>query len=260
MELLGWIISEGSFVKKRNYKRVLIHQSSKAKPENYLRIRNLLARLGLETREYERSLSFKDDQMFEELSVLGKSHERFIPQEYKNQSVLLLSRLLESLLLGDGERNSGGGGHTYTTTSSRLAKDVHEIALKCGMEASIREREPKTFISPNGKQYTRRKQYRVSITDNRPMLYPEPSREEYEGEIVCVQVADNHTLFTRYEGRAAWVGNCNQRSEATWSYFDPAFPLYGIYQPKPWKIETLNWATEGNMEVVLRKREEKRDA
>ena len=64
----------------------------------------------------------------------------------------------------------------------------------------------------------------------------------------------------RSQGYLQDPSHCNQRNEATWSYFDPGFPLYGIYQPKPWKIETLNWATEGNMEVVLRKREEKRDA
>ena len=49
----------------------------------------------------------------------------------------------------------------------------------------------------------------------------------------------------------------NQRNEATWAYFDPDLAgggLYRIYHPKPWKVESLTWSPEGNMEVLLRKR------
>lgn len=57
--------------------------------------------------------------------------------------------------------------------------------------------------------------------------------------------------------------------EATWAYFDPLASsaydqpgkfgtLYGIYKPKPWRIDTLNWDVPGNMEVVLEKRREDR--
>jgi len=51
--------------------------------------------------------------------------------------------------------------------------------------------------------------------------------------------------------------HCNQRNETTWSYFDPEIhggALYNIYQPKPWKVESLVWSPDGNMEVLLRKR------
>ena len=51
--------------------------------------------------------------------------------------------------------------------------------------------------------------------------------------------------------------HCNPCNEATWQYFDSDYPLYGIYFPKPWKIEKgfPVWQVNGNMEVVMRKRE-----
>lgn len=50
--------------------------------------------------------------------------------------------------------------------------------------------------------------------------------------------------------------HCNACNEATWQYFDPRFPLYGIYRPKPWLISTPGfpaWQIHGNMEVLMRK-------
>lgn len=49
--------------------------------------------------------------------------------------------------------------------------------------------------------------------------------------------------------------HCNPCNQATWQYFDPRFPLYDVYKPKPWFIETgfPVWNSEGNMEVLFHK-------
>jgi len=49
-------------------------------------------------------------------------------------------------------------------------------------------------------------------------------------------------------------------NEETWSYFDPEDQfyhggLYNIYSPLPWKIKINTWHSNGNIEVVLVKRE-----
>ncbi len=48
------------------------------------------------------------------------------------------------------------------------------------------------------------------------------------------------------------INGCN---EVTWQYFDPDFPLYNIYKPKPWKIHKgfPVYQDQGNLEVILRK-------
>ena len=45
----------------------------------------------------------------------------------------------------------------------------------------------------------------------------------------------------------------NCRNEITWAYFDPTQPLWRIYRPAPWHIESLSWNPIGNMEVLLKK-------
>lgn len=49
--------------------------------------------------------------------------------------------------------------------------------------------------------------------------------------------------------------HCNACNEATWQYYDPRFPLYGIYRPKPWLISMgfPQWRINGNLEVLMRK-------
>ncbi|MHB8483582.1 MAG: class I SAM-dependent methyltransferase [Nitrospiria bacterium] len=48
-----------------------------------------------------------------------------------------------------------------------------------------------------------------------------------------------------------------QFNVSTWAYFDPLAqnsPLYGIYEPAPWKVLRCTYGIEGNMEVILEKR------
>ena len=52
--------------------------------------------------------------------------------------------------------------------------------------------------------------------------------------------------------------HCNGCNEATFQYFDPKYPLYGIYKPKPWKLEKgfPMWQNNGNLEVLMEKMNE----
>ncbi len=51
--------------------------------------------------------------------------------------------------------------------------------------------------------------------------------------------------------------HCNGCNEVTWQYFDPTYPLYNIYKPKPWGIHKgfPVYQDQGNMEVIMRKLE-----
>ena len=65
-------------------------------------------------------------------------------------------------------------------------------------------------------------------------------------------------LSTPYAGSPGfWQDptHCNGFSEVTFLYFDPKSPLYGIYKPKPWKIDKgfPVWQNTGNLEVMMRK-------
>jgi len=44
-------------------------------------------------------------------------------------------------------------------------------------------------------------------------------------------------------------------NEATCHYFDPDMELWKIYEPSPWKIEANVWRADGNIEIILKKRQ-----
>ena len=50
--------------------------------------------------------------------------------------------------------------------------------------------------------------------------------------------------------------HCNPVSELTFEHFDPEYTRYMTYQPKPWRIVSLVWTRDGNVNVVLEKRAE----
>ena len=65
-------------------------------------------------------------------------------------------------------------------------------------------------------------------------------------------------LSTPYAGSPGfWQDptHCNGFNEATFQYFDPRFPLWNIYKPKPWHIEAgfPCWQANGNLEIMLEK-------
>lgn len=49
--------------------------------------------------------------------------------------------------------------------------------------------------------------------------------------------------------------HCNPINEATFQYFDPRYPLYAIYNPKPWEIGKgfPVYQITGNIECIMRK-------
>jgi predicted O-methyltransferase YrrM len=47
--------------------------------------------------------------------------------------------------------------------------------------------------------------------------------------------------------------HCTPITERTWQHFDPKFPLYEQYRPKPWQIEHNAYKPDSNVEAILRK-------
>ena len=52
--------------------------------------------------------------------------------------------------------------------------------------------------------------------------------------------------------------HCNPSNEATFQYFNKDSALYGIYKPKPWKLQHCAWQENGNLEVVMQKLKDER--
>jgi hypothetical protein len=75
-----------------------------------------------------------------------KSHEKFIPNEYLQSSVNQRLSLLQGLFDTDGSV-SPSGSFSYSTTSSRLAKDVVELARSLGIITKIKKENRNKYKS-----------------------------------------------------------------------------------------------------------------
>lgn len=49
--------------------------------------------------------------------------------------------------------------------------------------------------------------------------------------------------------------HCGAHNENTFLYFDPEYPPYGFYKPKPWRLQERYWSPAGDVELVLVKRD-----
>lgn len=151
-------------------------------------------------------------QLWEELSPLGKSFEKYIPQDIKNLDRSYLDILYHALMAGDGAIHAGKNGslkRTYYTSSKRLADDFQEVLLKTGRCGDI------GYLDRCGRDngtggITRHIEWYVKIKEKSLTPSPgcgfEPERIPYEGMVYCVTVP-NHIIYVRRNGKACWSGN-----------------------------------------------------
>lgn len=136
---------------------------------------------------------------------------KVIPLDVLDATSESLQALLDGLMASDGS-TSPTGKQVYTTTSTVLAGQVQELALKLGRSASVRRREVAVGENRFGTRavYTvcifrpRRSQPRVGWTT--AARAREVTVGSYTGMIYCATVP-NGTLYVRRNGKGLWSGN-----------------------------------------------------
>ncbi len=233
LRFLGWYISEGHCSANPKTGVYSVSLTTYHRTEEAMAV---MRAVGLSPVKDGHHVKATSRQFYEYLKSLGKSRDKHIPLEIKRLSREKLLILLESLLAGDGTKNSKHGWK-YTTVSRQLADDVQEIAIKCGMAASV-TRDKEGF-------------YRVYITTTRTSLCnlgKDRSRWiEYEGMVYCVEVP-NSTIMVRQNGRAYFSGNSKGSGD---QYVRDYARIYGlptvvfrqscIYGPHQQGMEDQGW-------------------
>jgi len=142
-------------------------------------------------------------QLKEYFAKLGKSYDKYVPEEFKKLSKRQLNILFDAMHMGDGSMI--GTTRIYSTSSKQLADDVQEIILKTGYGASIHVQKPsKSHLGS-------RTMYMISVIKprkggNRANLRKDNrSLVDYNGTVHCVEV-DNHTVVTRRNGKSVVSG------------------------------------------------------
>jgi len=231
LSFLGIWLSEGRTVKEaRNYNTYIYQNTDSACYEELCLLFERLpfkVHKNLDGKKCRWCIS--NLQLYDYLSVIGNTYNKYIPRDYFTLSTKQLNVLLYWLMLGDGTDNyEDNYTYLYSTVSRQLADDLQELFLKVGNVANIYTRKDNRSVN-----------YKDVYTINRSstLTYKIQEKnineEHYNGKIYCVDVP-NHTLFVRRNGKSTWSGNstihtvCKKPIEQT-DFEEPILPAMITY-------------------------------
>lgn len=233
VRMMGWYLSEGSLILRKKDKNGHYNSTqlciSQSKNKNFSEIEDCLSKT-FQTNVYYSAykefggrftilLDKSYDSFVQWLKSLGdRAYTKTIPKEIKLLSKKYLFEFLLSYWKGDGF----GGGETFmdgnrhiVTSSKQMADDLSEIILKCGYRPSLKivdKRGVTTFSKKRNRSFTtRRLIYKVSILVGKHFnsIHKHFSViDNWKGEVGCLQLKKNSTLYIRRNGQSIWSGNC----------------------------------------------------
>ncbi|MFQ5812819.1 MAG: GDP-mannose 4,6-dehydratase [Anaerolineae bacterium] len=210
LRFLGWYIAEGHCYENKKTVTCTVTLTTYYRTDEAVAV---MRAIGLSPVVDKHHVTAGSRQLYEYVKLLGKSHDKYIPQDIKKLSRKYLAVLLKSLLDGDGNQQSKHSWR-YTTVSRRLADDVQEIALKCGMASSVtldKDGVYRVYMST-----TRTAQ--CNLGENRSAWV------DYEGMIYCVEVP-NSVVMVRQNGHAYFSGNSKGAAD---QYVRDYARIYGL--------------------------------
>lgn len=205
LELLGWVISEGSFnsVEEKHTEAVSYRgksdrvQIAQKQSDHRTDIVSLVDRMGLNYSTDSNGVYLYNSNIYNILkSAVGDgSYNKKIPEwVFENDlPASQLKILLYALIDGDGD-TTGHNSYRYTTSSEQLKEDVMKLATLCGFKVSS-ARDSSVW--------------RVYINENKGSFNIGKNTEtiSHDGDVYCVQVEDNETLLAGRNGKFQWTGN-----------------------------------------------------
>jgi nucleoside-diphosphate-sugar epimerase len=233
LRFLGWYLAEGHCYQSEKTGNCTVTLTTYYRTAEALAV---MRAVGLAPVVDQHHVTATSHQMYEYVRQLGKAHDKFIPQCIKDFSKPYLVILLNALLDGDGDHN-GKNSWRYTTVSKRLADDVQEIAIKCGLAASI--------------AFDKQGFFRVYGCSTRSAQCNQGKDRsgwvDYAGTVYCVEVP-NSVVLVRQNGHAYFSGNSKGAGD---QYVRDYHRIYGlptvvfrqssIYGPRQFGIEDQGW-------------------
>lgn len=216
-EFLGYFLSEGCIYGMKNgpqpgQYRISLSQK---KPHIVEQIRACLQKMPVAWGERTTSdtgaiqWQVRDRGLYAHLvkHVGAGTHRNRMPGYVRTWPSSLLRVLLEAAILGDGnpwKRSAEGACTTYYTASPGLADDIQEVAIRCGLRASI----SMSAQTPGGNRSDTI--WRVNLSERKKVeVRPQHlTVESYDGTIWCVTVPTSYFVVRR-NGRVHITGNSN---------------------------------------------------
>ena len=198
---LGWFISEGN----TDGESIEITQSL---PTHLDDLKDVLQKMPIEFRYDGKKFRVGNRSLAAYLQKLGRSWEKYIPEEFFEAPAWARKLLLDSLCYGDGRHKRDT--FSYCTISNRLAEDVERLCISLGISCNMRfERDDRDIARRTHGTWVvhvNKRHMRALYTKNRYRL-GNYSEEYYCGKVYCVTVPGG-LVYARYGDRGAhWTGN-----------------------------------------------------
>lgn len=197
--------------------------------EGYEFVRDVLSKLPFKYHEYHNknntcNFEIHSKQLWEILKEFGNSYDKYIPKYIKNGNKEVINAFMCGYTFGDSySTNHNGTDYTvYSTVSRKLAEDLQEIMLKCGILCNISRN--KTI---KGNQIYL---LRVNKTIKRKrMFYKNKERVFYSGMVYCITLNKNSVFLTKRDEKVCFTGNCKtQVFERLFELNKPFAMLVGV--------------------------------
>ena len=224
IRFLAWYLSEGSvyYNEKENSYTISISQSSynDTNVNNIKDIKTIIKNLGFTPNYDGHSIKFKNSQLGLYLKALGRSYEKYIPNEIFNSINKELALLfIETYEKADGTIDKSNCSKLFTT-SKELSDQLQMISFIAGYTGKIHidNRIGESHYSKKCSNTITHNHicYVLNISKNKRNRNPIIKRDkhmqllEYDDEVYCVEVP-NHVIFIRRNGCCLWCGNCSHQ-------------------------------------------------
>lgn len=202
LDWLGWYVSEGCLT-SRNHPSV----SQKKTSATITEVRSACSALDIGTSVIRPDNQWVWTARAPYAKPLGKwlkehvgdgARNKYLPKFVFDLPASQAQIFLRSLLMGDGTADGQWNSETgvcFSTSSTRLAHDVHRLSLHCGYRSHLRISRSET------------NEWIVGINPGKPTHLPRPTVVAYNGDVWCFTMPSG-TLVTRRNGKIGISGNC----------------------------------------------------
>lgn len=168
----------------------------------------------------ESCLMFSDSRIGRYLMRFGHAAEKYIPADIKNSSPEEIRVFLDAFAKTDGSIRKGKfwkgyqfeDSVMYFTSSERMRDDLCELILKSGGRPSVITKKTKDKVQKfrNGEYTINSDGYVIHHLRKTGAFTKSMTKTEvdYCGEVFCVELERNHTLYVERNGKFCWCGNC----------------------------------------------------
>lgn len=151
---------------------------------------------------------------------LADGSKKYIPEDIKNSSPEEIRVFLDAFAKTDGSIRKGKfwkgyqfeDSVMYFTSSERMRDDLCELILKSGGRPSVTTKKTKDKVQKfrNGEYTINSDGYVIHHLRKTGAFTNSMTKTEvdYCGEVFCVELERNHTLYVERHGKFCWCGNC----------------------------------------------------